>query len=340
MLPDALLADPCPPKTRADLEWDRVLEALASRCASPAGKRVSRALPFATSRAQVLAVFGEVREAVALDLAGEPLPTADVPEVEPALDRARIGSVLANEELRGVVACLAAARALRRFLQSRRDRAPLLAAACAVDPSLDELERQLAACFDPDGSLADRASPRLLSLRADWRAGRERLVRRLDELIKKHDDILQDRFWTERDGRYVLPVRSDAHERFPGIVHATSASGATVFVEPRALVEMGNRQKMLDAQVTREEHAVYAALSAEVAEAVDAIAGGVRGARPRRRARRRASSSTRELRLTFPDRRRRRGARSISAARATRSWRSTASAVVPERSRGRRRAAP
>ncbi len=70
----------------------------------------------------------------------------------------------------------------------------------------------------------------------------------------------------------MLPVRADAHERFAGIVHATSSSGATVFVEPRALVEMGNRQKMLDAQVTREEQVVYAALSAEVAGSVDSIA--------------------------------------------------------------------
>ena len=299
MSPLEALPDPCPAKTRADLEWDRLLAALAIRCASPAGRAVARALPFASSRAGVLTALGEVREAVDLDLAGEPLPSADVPAVGPGLDRARIGAVLSNEELRGVIAGLAAARTLRRFLQPRRERAPLLDAACTVDPSLEALERRLAACFDPDGSLADRASPRLLELRAERRAARDRLVRRLDELIKKHDDILQDRFWTERDGRYVLPVRADAHERFPGIVHATSQSGATVFVEPRALVEMGNRQKMLDAQVSREEEAVYAALSAAVAEQVDSLAAAaaalahadVRGA---------TVKLAKELRLGFP----------------------------------------
>jgi len=300
MSPLDVLSDPCPAKTRADLEWDRLLEALAARCASPAGQRLARALPFASSRAGVLGALGEVREAVELDAAGEPLPTADVPEIAHALDRARIGAVLANEELRGVVACLGAARSLRRFLHARRERVPRLAAAFAVEASLDDLERRLAACFDPDGSLADRASPRLLELRGEWRAGRERLVRRLDELIKKHDDILQDRFWTERDGRYVLPVRSDAHERFPGIVHAESASGATVFVEPRALVEMGNRQKMLDAQVSREEQAVYAALSAQVAQAGDAIAAAA-AALAHADVRAASVKLTKDLRLTFPE---------------------------------------
>jgi DNA mismatch repair protein MutS2 len=266
------LSDPCPAKTRADLEWQRLLDALAERAASPAGKRLARALPFASTRAGVLTALGEVKEAVELDILGEPLPAADVPEIDHALDRARIGAVLANEELRAIVAGLGAARQLRRFLQSRKARAPLLDAACTIDPSLEELERRLASCFDPDGSLADRASPRLAELRAEWRAGRERLIRRLDELIKKHDDILSDRFWTERDGRYVLPVRSDAHERFPGIVHATSSSGATIFVEPRALVDLGNRQKMLDGEVAREEHAVYTTLSSEVGEHVETIA--------------------------------------------------------------------
>jgi DNA mismatch repair protein MutS2 len=293
------LPDPCPAKTRADLEWDRLLEALAVRCASVAGRAVARALPFASSRAGVLTALGEVREAVELDLAGEPLPTADVPPLDQALDRVRIGAVLSNEELRGVIACLAAGRTLRRFLQPRRERAPLLDAACTVDPSLEGLERRLAGCFDPDGSLADRASPKLLELRAERRAGRERLVRRLDELIKKHEDILQDRFWTERDGRYVLPVRADAHERFAGIVHATSSSGATVFVEPRALVEMGNRQKMLDAQVAREEEAVYAALSAQVAEAVDAIAAAAE-ALARADVKAASVKLARELALGFP----------------------------------------
>jgi DNA mismatch repair protein MutS2 len=300
MLPTAVLADPCPPKTRADLEWDRLLEALANRCASAAGKAVARALPFLTSRAGVATALGEAREAVELDLAGEPLPTADVPLLDHALDRARVGAVLSNEELRGTVACLGAARTLRRFLQPRRGRAPLLDAACTVDPSLEALERRLASSFDPDGSLADSASPRLFSLRAERRAGRERLVRRLDELVRKHEDILQDRFWTERDGRYVLPVRADAHEHLPGIVHAASSSGATVFVEPRALVDMGNRQKMLNAEVAREEEAIYAALSVEVAESVGSVAAATT-ALAHADVRAASAKLAKELGLTFPD---------------------------------------
>jgi DNA mismatch repair protein MutS2 len=295
-----LHSQPCPPKTRADLEWDRVLEALADRCTSSLGKRRARSLPFAANRDEVRLALAEVREAVDFDIEGEPLPSFDLPEIEAALDRTRIGAPLSNEELRAVIACLAAARMLRRFLHSRRHRAPALDAACAIDPSLETLERDLAVAFDPDGSLADRASPRLADLRAERRATRDRLVRRLEELIRKHEDILQDRFWTERDGRYVLPVRSDSHERFPGIVHTTSASGSTVFVEPRVLVEMGNRQKILDSQVSQEEQAIYATLSSRIADAVEETAAAVR-ALAHADLRGAAAKLTRDLRLTFPE---------------------------------------
>ena len=90
------------------------------------------------------------------------------------------------------------------------------------------------------------------------------MLSRLDELMGRYEGIIQEKFVTEREGRYVVPVRSDAHERFPGIVHASSGSGSTLFVEPRAVVPMGNRLKMLEAEVAREELVIYAQLSAQL----------------------------------------------------------------------------
>lgn len=294
------LPDPCHPKTRADLEWDRLLEALADRCAGTTGKRLATALPFLSTPAAIATAMAEVREAVELDAAGEPLPAADLPDIEASIDRARIGSVLSNEEIRSILSVMAGARSLRRFLQSRKAKVPALHEACATDPGLDDVEREVGAAFDPDGTLADRASPRLMELRSERRASRDRLIRRLDELTRKHEDILQDRYWTERDGRYVLPVRSDAHERFPGIVHATSASGATVFVEPRALVEMGNRLKMIDAQVAREEEAIYAALTGKIADVLPSITHAA-AALTHADVRRASSKLAKDLRLSFPE---------------------------------------
>jgi DNA mismatch repair protein MutS2 len=135
---------------------------------------------------------------------------------------------------------------------------------------------EITGCFEADGTLADRASPRLRELRGEWHAARQRMLARMEDMMGRYEGVLQDRFVTEREGRWVLPVRSDAHERFPGIVHATSASGATLFVEPRAVVPMGNRLKVLEAEVKREEEAVYARLTALVADALPSVEAAAR----------------------------------------------------------------
>jgi DNA mismatch repair protein MutS2 len=295
-----LRPDPCPPKTRADLEWDRVLSALADRCAGPLGRDLALGLRFAETRDETRVWLAQSAEAAMLLAEGRSLPVADVDDVRDAIERARVGGVLAPAELRAIERMLGAARALRRFLASRKTALPSLFDACATDPTLDDVADEIAGCFEVDGALADRASPRLRELRGEWRAARQRMLSRMEELMSRYDSVVQDRFVTEREGRWVLPVRSDAHERFPGIVHATRSSGATLFVEPRAVVGMGNRLKVLDAEVKREEQAVYARLTALLGDALPSVVAAcealaladVRAATAR---------LARELELVFPD---------------------------------------
>ena len=294
------LPDPCPPKTRADLEWDRLLGALSDRASSVAGKRLAKTLPFARTHESLLTSLGEVHEAVDLHRLGEPLPAPDVPDVGQALERARIGASLSNEELRAVGQCLHEAARMRRFLSTRKNHIPLLLRACSTDPGLDDLEREIHRAFDPDGILSDKASPLLGELRNERRHLRDRLVRRLEEIMQQHTDILQDGFFTERDGRYVLPVRSDAHERFPGIVHATSGSGATLFVEPRAVVDLGNRLKVVEARVEHEEDLIRAALSEKIGHDIHNVEAAV-AALAHADLRAASARLARDLTWTFPE---------------------------------------
>jgi DNA mismatch repair protein MutS2 len=282
------------------LQWDRLLAAVAARCAGPLGRVRAVEMPFASTRDEARDWLAQSREAKRLLDEGRGLPAGDVSDVLDALDRARVGGVLAPEEIRAVGRMLGAARALRRFLGSRRAEAPALYAACSTDPTLDELADEIHRSFEADGTLADRATPRLKELRGEWHAARQRMLSRMHELMSRYESVVQDRFVTEREGRWVLPVRADAHERFPGIVHATSSSGATLFVEPRAVVAMGNRLKVLEADVRREEDAAYARLSALVADAlpsVDAAAAALGLADLRAAIARLAA----DLALTFPE---------------------------------------
>lgn len=258
----------CPPKTETDLEWGRILLALKERAATTAGKKQAAALTFAETGDEIRRRFSAAKEAHTLFVEGHPLPLSELDDTSEAMDRVRVGAPLGPKELCDLARMLGHARVLRRFLSSRRDAAPTLFADCSTDPTLDRLEESLTAAFDPDGTLKDTASPRLKELRSEHATARSRMIARLEDLMGKYDSIIQDTFVTEREGRYVIPVRSDAHERFPGIVHSTSHSGSTLFVEPRAVIPMGNRLKVLEAEVAREEIAIYTKLTSFVGEAL------------------------------------------------------------------------
>ena len=295
----AQLRDPCPDKTRSDLEWNRLLGALGSRCVSYMGRKLALDLPFASTPAETRRLLAEAEEATELLASGEGLPVVELSDIAQAIGRVGASGVLAPQEIREIGKALGAARVLRRFLSVRRTKAPSLFDACTTDPTLDALADELAEAFDPDGSLSDRASPRLKELRGEYQAARTRMLSRLDDLMSKYEAILQDRYVTEREGRYVVPVRSDAHERFPGIVHSTSSSGATLFVEPRAVIPMGNRLKVLEAEVQREEIAIYSRLSSRIGDSLPSVVGAV-DALARADVRAATARLAQDLRLAFP----------------------------------------
>jgi DNA mismatch repair protein MutS2 len=267
------LSEPCPEKTRADLEWDRVLAAVAERCESAGGKAAAVALPFCATRARVREATAEARDALTLRAASDAIPLSPLGPIDLALDRLRMGAVLAPSELLLLAQLLQWARSARRFLVARKERAAALFAACATDPTLDDVGKEVHESFDASGTLADHASPRLKELRQEQRAARARMMARLGDLMRRYAELLQDQYITEREGRFVIPVRADAHLRFPGIVHGTSGSGGTLFVEPRAVVPMGNRLKVLSGEVAREEEAIYTRLSARLCEYLPSVLG-------------------------------------------------------------------
>ncbi len=246
-------------KTLADLEWDQVERAVAERCRGPLGEGLT--LKLAESFDDTERAIAEAKEARTLLVRNEPLPLDGICEIETSLQHLEREGVLDANALKDVRMTLRVAGALRRFLGQRRDSVPHLYRVCAIDPTLDGLEEEVGMSIGDDGTILDSASAELARLREEAGNLRARIIRKLEDLIQKRSAILQDSFHTIREGRYVLPVRADAHERFHGIVHGSSASGATIFVEPRELVERGNRLKMAQAELEREERRILAALS-------------------------------------------------------------------------------
>lgn len=290
-------AESLAPKSASDLEWDRITHAVLSRCIGP--MRHESELPLAPSFGATDVALSESREAFELLSAGEPLPLEGIRDVRESLLRLSRQGSLDGAQLNDVAHVVAAARTLRRFVGLRRVRTPKLFISCSSDPSLDGLEDELRAAVDTDGTLHDHASPELRRLRVEVANVRARILSRLDELVQKHADILSDSYHTIREDRYVLPVRTDAHERLPGIVHGTSASGATVFIEPRALVTLGNRLKVAQAEMEREVTRILVILSDLVRERLPALTGAV-NALDQADMRHACATFARDMKCTFP----------------------------------------
>lgn len=250
--------------TLEDLEWGRLAEAVVSRCRGPRSARPE--LPLAATAEATRVALAETDEALRALSDGEPIPLDGLVDVREHLIRVDRMGVLDALAIRDLTRMLAASRTLRRYLGARRETMPNLFAACPIDPTLDRLEEELRANVESDGTLSDHASPELRRLRTETANLRARIVGRLEELAHKHSNVLSDTFVTQRDGRYVLPLRTDAHEKLRGIVHGASSSGATVFIEPEGVIEQGNRLTIALAEQAREEARILAVLTELVRE--------------------------------------------------------------------------
>jgi DNA mismatch repair protein MutS2 len=151
---------------------------------------------------------------------------------------------------------------------------PLLAdVAARIEPCeglLDEIGR----CISEQGEVVDHASPKLARIRREMRTAHERLLDKLNRIVANSNNVsyLQEALITQRGGRYVLPIKAEFKGRIPGVVHDTSASGATLFVEPLSVVEMGNRWRELQIEERREIDRILAELSARVADLAEELA--------------------------------------------------------------------
>lgn len=254
-----------------DLDWSLLLDRLAGFTTSPAGGRRLRARPMEPSFELALASMQRTQETLSLVDDGLSLPVGDLPDLGDLLCRLERSAVATGIELRDLGRMLEQSRTLRLFALSQKLQRPNLSSQLLSDPALDKLLERLRQSIENDGTLSDRASPALGRLRAKVREFRQELVSHLKRVIHTHADLLRDQYFSERDGRYVIPVRADAHRAIEGTVLDTSASGNTLFVEPRELSPHNNRLRVALAEVNHEEQRLFQELSALAKDAAPGL---------------------------------------------------------------------
>ncbi|QEY33549.1 endonuclease MutS2 [Synechococcus sp. RSCCF101] len=253
------------------LEWPRLLEHLAHFAGTAAGRDRCLHLQLPGSLEASQARLSETRELLALDgLLEGGLSFDGVVTLTPLLDHCEKEGTAQGEDLLALAGTLGAGRRLRRQILDPELR-PVCSALVEPVASLPELEQRLRFCLEEGGRLADRASPDLAAVRLQLEASREQRRQRLQEVMRRHASILQDTVISERRGRPVLAVKAGAQSQLAGLVHDSSASGQTVFIEPQALVPLGNRIRDLESREREEEQKLLRQLSGLVATHVPAL---------------------------------------------------------------------
>jgi DNA mismatch repair protein MutS2 len=270
---EALIAAPADIQAEALelLEWPRLAEQVAGFADTALGRGHCRRLPLARSLAESRTLLAETTELLALDgLAEGGLHFQGVADLSAIVPLCAKGGVAAADDLLAVATTLAAARRLRRQIDDPQLR-PVTSALVAELRTLPELEQRLRFCIEEGGRVADRASPVLAELRRQIAAVRAERRERLTGLLRRFAALLQDNVIAERNGRPVLAVKAGAASQLPGLVHDSSASGSTVFIEPQAVIPLGNRLRQLEGEEREAERAVLLELSGLVGAEQEAL---------------------------------------------------------------------
>ncbi|MEG4301211.1 endonuclease MutS2 [Microcoleus sp. D3_18a_C4] len=247
------------------LEWPRLCQHLATFAATKLGVAAALDLAIPATQAQTAELLAQTQETYQLESrAGGALSFEGIQDIGTSLQRAELQGLLSGEELLAIATTLAGARQLRRIIDSQAD-VPTLKELAAQLRTYPELEQEIHRCIDDRAQVADRATPKLAGIRVQMRQLRDRIYQILQGILQRQSNAVQEQLITQRSGRFVIPVKAPQKDAIPGIVHDSSASGATLYVEPHNTVNLNNQMRQLLRQEQAEEEAVRRALTEQVA---------------------------------------------------------------------------
>ncbi len=259
------------------LEYPKILKELARYAGFSASKALIAQLTPSPYFSEVETLQAETSEARHLLSVQADISVGGITDVRPLLAQAQRGILIMPLDLLSIVQTLTIARDLRRKLTRMESRYPLLADYGYRLEETGGLVNQINQCIDENGELKNNASPELSRIRRELDVTHNRLQEKMRKFVgaERIRKYLQEDFFTQRDGRYVLPLKADFKGRVKGIIHDQSASGATIFVEPMGVVDLNNDWKRLQIEESQEIARILTRLTAEVASQSVIIAATV-----------------------------------------------------------------
>jgi len=244
------------------LEFDKILAMLEGQAACSLGREVARLTYPTTDLAVAQRKQQETSEARSMLQYEGNIPLGGITDIRSLVQRASVGGLLQPSELLSVQNTLRSSKRLGQFLVKLKARYPLLGDLGSEIDYFDAIEAAINRAISANAEVLDSASPELARARSELRITQSRIMEKMNSYLQgSYRTIVQEPVITIRSDRYCIPIKADHRGQFPGIVHDASTSGATVFIEPAGVVELGNRRRQLLVKEREEVEKVLAELT-------------------------------------------------------------------------------
>lgn len=262
-------------KVLKTMEFNKILHTLSGCAQTTMGKELTEALLPSSDFEEVKLRLQATDEAYMVDRLKGHIPFGGIRDIRMSLHRAKIGGVLNPSELLEIGDTVYGGRRLKKFLENLHEDHPI-AIVYTLAAEIEEarqLEQEIKACIDDQAEVMDTASFDLGQVRRELRTGESKVREKLEQMIRSSSiqKMLQDPIITIRSDRYCVPVKQEYRSSFGGIIHDQSSSGATLFIEPEAIVTMNNKLRELKMKEEREIEKVLQILTSKVAELVEPL---------------------------------------------------------------------
>ncbi|GCL69158.1 endonuclease MutS2 [Veillonella tobetsuensis] len=224
------------------LDFIKIKEELAHHCGSTIAKEMALALAPMTDRKQIQEALDETSEALRSWQTEIEQPLGGTRDIRESCKKSRKDFVLTREAIWDVYITIGAYKRMTKFFRTKYMEYPLLSLWMQDMPNMDRIEQRLKRVFDDKGELLDTASPKLASLRNTISKTRDRIKHDIQSILHDKDNqkYFQETIITQRNNRYVIPVKQEYRQYFNGLIHDRSATGQTLYIEPMRLVELNN----------------------------------------------------------------------------------------------------
>ena len=247
------------------LEFNKLKEVLKQKAASELGKQKIEALSPLTEIAEIKRLLNLCSEAKEIYLTADGFPLGGLKDIRRLLRKvSKPGAILEPEQLLHITGTARAARNVKRVVAKVEERCPNIVEIVSELPTFPELEEAIERCISPEGEISDDASPELRRIKNQVVRTRESIQQKLENTLRQNPKFIQESVITQRNDRYVIPVKQESRVMLSGVVQGQSASGATVFLEPMDVVENNNDLHRLSSEEYQEILRILRSLSDEV----------------------------------------------------------------------------